>query len=114
MSGRVLGVAVATVTGIAIAVSTFKPELEAARRRRLEDEYNREVAALNTSAPLDAREKAAAEPPEQDHSPNNTSEEKPSRISSLLGLWAWKRGPHSNTAPSKESPTSNDTNGSNR
>lgn len=43
MAGRILPVALATVSGIAIGMATFGEELKAQRMKRLTEEYERYV-----------------------------------------------------------------------
>ena len=41
MAGRILPVALATISGIAIGMATFGEELKAQQMKRLTEEYNR-------------------------------------------------------------------------
>ena len=41
MAGRILPIALATISGIAIGTATFGEELKAQRMKRLTDEYNK-------------------------------------------------------------------------
>jgi hypothetical protein len=41
MAGRILPVALATITGVAIGVGTFGEEFKNQQRRRLQEEYDR-------------------------------------------------------------------------
>lgn len=46
MAGRILPVALATISGIAIGMATFGEEFKEQQKRRLQDEYDR-YASLN-------------------------------------------------------------------
>ncbi|KAF2708263.1 hypothetical protein K504DRAFT_534895 [Pleomassaria siparia CBS 279.74] len=105
MSGRLVGAAIATITGIATGVATFDGELKAQRKRRLEEEYNREVTALNGGI---VPETVAVKAAEAVHSPSNAPEETPSKLSSILGIWAWKKKPSGSPPSNTSSPAPDD------
>jgi hypothetical protein len=48
MAGRILPIALATISGIAIGTATFGEELKSQRMKRLTDEYNQYVACMHT------------------------------------------------------------------
>lgn len=47
MAGRILPIALATISGIAIGTATFGEELKSQRMKRLTDEYNQYVACTH-------------------------------------------------------------------
>ncbi|CAO2651098.1 Nn.00g093950.m01.CDS01 [Neocucurbitaria sp. VM-36] len=125
MAGRILPIALATVAGISIGVATFDGEFKEQRRKKLEDEYKQEVAAMSpqeatavsslksagpspmatSSVPAPSLEQLAAKREDV-----KSSEASPSPWSSLLGLWAWNKNAKGETAaPTKH--TSEETNG---
>ncbi|KAF1963124.1 hypothetical protein CC80DRAFT_542276 [Byssothecium circinans] len=92
MAGRLLPIALATVSGIAIGVATFDGELKEQRKKKLEEEYNHEAAAasaLNSEGPS-LMASSAIKPPTPEQLPATTETAKTSKLSSLLGFWAWK------------------------
>ncbi|KAH8708645.1 hypothetical protein GQ44DRAFT_627590 [Phaeosphaeriaceae sp. PMI808] len=103
MSGRILPVALATIVSISIGIATFDQEFKEQRRKRLEEEYNREVAAASHLAnqSLTTMETNNIPPlsPEQLYFPQMRREQdtpasatsSASSWSSMLGLWAWKK-----------------------
>ncbi|KAF2847752.1 hypothetical protein T440DRAFT_470804 [Plenodomus tracheiphilus IPT5] len=106
MAGRILPIALAGILGISIGIATFDGEFKEQRKRRLEKEYQRELAAATStpdaSAPL-APSAVAPTVPEQ--SPFKVDEVKASEPSSsswssMLGLWAWKKDTNQTTMSS--------------
>ncbi|KAJ4297858.1 hypothetical protein N0V90_005757 [Kalmusia sp. IMI 367209] len=108
MAGRILPVALAVISGVAIGVATFGEEFKEQRRRRLQEEYNRDVAAvssLNSEGPSPMTSSAIKAPqPEQLSSQAETAQS--SKASSVFGFWAWSSKGSAKSAV-KEQPTSN-------
>jgi len=124
MAGRILPVALATVVGVSIGVATFDGEFKEQRRKKLEEEYKRYVAAAHASAFTHGhyREVAAqsalasqsvtpmasnAIPPPSPQSiptPIEPKKEEASSWSSLLGLWAWKKDAKNESVPAAQKP----------
>lgn len=104
MAGRILPVALAAVSGVAIGMATFGEELKAQRMKRLTDDYNREVAA---AAAANSENSATIAPPTTNVAspaparPFIKEETKPatSTWSDALGFWAWKRKPQEDAVP---------------
>ncbi|KAF2257961.1 hypothetical protein CC78DRAFT_538150 [Lojkania enalia] len=72
MASRLLPIALATISGIAIGVTTFGPEFQEQRKKRLEEAYQRDVAALGSKA--ESPPSSKSEP-----NPNASSESIPRR-----------------------------------
>ncbi|PVH96536.1 hypothetical protein DM02DRAFT_659138 [Periconia macrospinosa] len=103
MAGRILPIALATVSGVAIGVATWDGELKEQRRQRLEEEYKRDmnaVSALNSEGPSPMASSSISPPAPEQVPTTATESEKTSKLSSYLGFWAWKssRPPPSPTA----------------
>ncbi|KAH9875175.1 hypothetical protein J1614_004665 [Plenodomus biglobosus] len=104
MAGRILPIALATILGISIGVATFDGEFKEQRKRRLEEEYKREVASMaslqnasSSDAPI------AVSPANSQQLPTkgdevNASASSSSSWSSMLGLWAWTKDAKQMTA----------------
>ncbi|KAF1999137.1 hypothetical protein P154DRAFT_577287 [Amniculicola lignicola CBS 123094] len=91
MAGRILPIALATVFGIATATATFGSELKEQQRKKLEEEYQRELAALSSQNSA-ASANVPKEPTQSESvSSSSTLEASPSGLSSLFGLWAWQK-----------------------
>ncbi|KAF9737888.1 hypothetical protein PMIN06_004272 [Paraphaeosphaeria minitans] len=93
MAGRILPIALATVAGVTIGVSTFGEEFKEQQRRRLQQEYNRDLASAGAStqssggpSPM-ASSTIPASQPEQ--LPAQTEPTNLSKLSSMFGFWAW-------------------------
>lgn len=123
MAGRILPIALATVSGIAIGMATFGEELKAQRMKRLTEEYNRYTARIfyiiRLSLTLGCRDVAAAAaansenpaaiapaatatpPPALTQPPPVEHEIKPASTSwsDALGFWAWKKRPQQDAVP---------------
>ncbi|KAF2624234.1 hypothetical protein BU25DRAFT_348479 [Macroventuria anomochaeta] len=105
MAGRILPVALATVSGIAIGMATFGEELKAQRMKRLTEEYNRDVvaaAAANSENPAAIASAATTvTPPPAPTLPPVKEETKPASTSwsDALGFWAWKKSPQQDAVP---------------
>ncbi|OSS50322.1 hypothetical protein B5807_05064 [Epicoccum nigrum] len=101
MAGRILPIALATISGIAIGTATFGEELKSQRMKRLTEEYNQELAAAaaaNSENPAAIAPTAAATtvtPPPASAQPPVKAEIKPAASSwtDALGFWAWKKTP---------------------
>ncbi|USP81158.1 hypothetical protein yc1106_08432 [Curvularia clavata] len=102
MAGRILPVALAAVIGVSIGVATFDGEFKKQRLARMEEEYQRELAAAAASkgaspAPVPVRQlQARQEEPTTSVSSGNS-------WSNMLGLWAWKKDPVRETVSLKDS-----------
>ncbi|KAJ4991123.1 hypothetical protein SVAN01_03473 [Stagonosporopsis vannaccii] len=104
MAGRILPIALATVSGIAIGMATFGEELKAQRMKRLTDEYNREVAA---AAAANSENPAAIAPLSTTVTPTpaptivavKEENKAASSWSDALGLWAWRKKPQQDAVP---------------
>ncbi|KAL1600941.1 hypothetical protein SLS59_005606 [Nothophoma quercina] len=112
MAGRILPVALATVSGIAIGMATFGEELKAQRMNRLTEEYERDVAAAaaasserpaavaptaSTVTPPPAATPLSPTPPVKDETrPASTS------WTDALGFWAWKKKPQQDAVPAAQ------------
>jgi hypothetical protein len=97
MAGKLLPLALATVSGISIGIATFGPELKEQRKKKLTDDYNRDVAAaaaLNTEGLPPIVPTAIQTPADEDQGNPTTSS-----WSSMLGLWAWKKNPKHDATP---------------
>jgi hypothetical protein len=97
MAGKLLPLALATVSGISIGIATFGPELKEQRKKKLTDDYNRDVAAaaaLNTEGLPPIVPTAIQTPADEDQGKPTTSS-----WSSMLGLWAWKKNPQHDATP---------------
>ncbi|KAF2470612.1 uncharacterized protein BDR25DRAFT_286711 [Lindgomyces ingoldianus] len=88
MAGKVLPIALAGVIGVATAVATFDPAFKAQQKKRLEDEYKSDIGAHPTMMNDGIPTIPQAQP---EDSADRTSGVASSRLSSMLGLWAWKR-----------------------
>ncbi|KAH6618864.1 hypothetical protein C7974DRAFT_416205 [Boeremia exigua] len=105
MAGRILPIALATVSGIAIGMATFGEELKAQRMNRLTEEYNREVAAAAAASSKSPTAIASAAttvtPPSAPVQSPVKEETKPaaSSWSDALGFWAWKKSPQQDSVP---------------
>ncbi|KAK7189207.1 hypothetical protein DPSP01_005402 [Paraphaeosphaeria sporulosa] len=93
MAGRILPIALATFAGVAIGVSTFGEEFKEQQRRRLQQEYNRDLASAGASAlPTDGPSPMASSTipaPQPEQLPAQTEPANQSKLSSMLGFWAW-------------------------
>lgn len=120
MAGKILPIALATISGISIGVATFGPELKEQRRKKLTDDYNRYIyasmyvsalclhtpsevaaaAALNTEGPPSIVP-SAIEVPAADQTPTDkdSGKQSASSWSSVLGLWAWKKNSKDDAIP---------------
>ncbi|KAF1350432.1 hypothetical protein EJ07DRAFT_36388, partial [Lizonia empirigonia] len=106
MAGRILPVALATVSGIAIGMATFGEELKSQQMKRLTEEYNRDIAAAATAA-ANSENPAAITPtsttvtPPPASIPPPVEEAKPTSASwsDALGFWAWKKSPQKDAVP---------------
>lgn len=115
MAGRILPIALATVLGISIGVATFDGEFKEQRRRRLEEEYKREMAAAGSLQNESSPNSPSATPPTVPEQLSPKDEVKASGSaswSSMLGLWAWSKDSKNTTVsttattpPSKENST---------
>ncbi|KAF2256974.1 hypothetical protein BU26DRAFT_558402 [Trematosphaeria pertusa] len=93
MAGRILPIALATISGVAIGVATFDGEFKAQQRERLEEDYKRNVtavSALNTGGPSPMAS-SATQTSKTTQSPVEQKAAQPSRLSSMLGSWAWRK-----------------------
>ncbi|KAJ4381329.1 hypothetical protein N0V86_003678 [Didymella sp. IMI 355093] len=105
MAGRILPVALATISGIAIGMATFGEELKAQQMKRLTEEYNRDLAAAaaaNSENPAAIAPAATAVTPPPAATPSTIKEEtKPTKASwsDTLGFWAWKSKPQQESVP---------------
>jgi hypothetical protein len=114
MAGKLLPIALATVSGISIGVATFGPELKEQRKKKLTDDYNRYVytnmypTALHLHTPSDVAAAATLNTeglppivPTAIQAPADEDQGKPptSSWSSMLGLWAWKKNPKDDAMP---------------
>ncbi|KAH7090568.1 hypothetical protein FB567DRAFT_589954 [Paraphoma chrysanthemicola] len=116
MAGRILPIALATVVGVSIGVTTFDSEFKEQRRKKLEEEYNREVAAAAAAkgqAPVPITTSAVPAPPLESlpvkhvAAAEETTRPTDSSWSSMLGLWAWKKGAkNSGSQPAPETASS--------
>ncbi|KAH7392723.1 hypothetical protein BKA66DRAFT_568043 [Pyrenochaeta sp. MPI-SDFR-AT-0127] len=107
MAGRILPIALAAVAGISIGVATFDGEFKEQRKKRLEEEYKRELAALSSpniagsSVMVSSATTSTSLEPPTTKEENRTLTASESSWSSMLGLWAWgtntKEGPVSST-----------------
>ncbi|KAF3048144.1 hypothetical protein E8E12_010781 [Didymella heteroderae] len=104
MAGRILPVALATISGVAIGMATFGEELKAQQMKRLTEEYNRDLAAAAAAANSEnpaavaPAATAATPPPAATPSPIKGEPAKAS-WSDTLGLWAWKSKPQQEPVP---------------
>jgi hypothetical protein len=114
MAGKLLPLALATVSGISIGIATFGPELKEQRKKKLTDDYNRYVytnmylTALHLHTPSDVAAAAALNTeglppivPTAIQTPADEDQGNPttSSWSSMLGLWAWKKNPKHDATP---------------
>lgn len=115
MAGRILPIALAAVAGVSIGIATFDGEFKEQRRKRLEEEYQRymfhspacvtftdrnsdlaAVSSLNNEGPSPMSSSALPSQQPLPAAPTESqTESKTSRLSSMLGLWAWKKDNHS-------------------
>ncbi|KAH3984161.1 hypothetical protein HBH92_085220 [Parastagonospora nodorum] len=111
MAGRILPLALAVVAGVSISVATFGEELKEQRRKRLQEEYEREVAAHaaltgqsrtpipSTTIPPPSPHQIPVQQEVVKEDAKASSSEATSSWSSMIGLWAWKKGAKENAAP---------------
>ncbi|KZM21478.1 uncharacterized protein EKO05_0006222 [Ascochyta rabiei] len=104
MAGRILPVALATVSGIAIGMATFGEELKSQRMKRLTEEYNRDVAAAaaaNNKNPASIAPATSTATPPPTSIPPVKEETQPATTSwsDALGFWAWKKSPQKDPVP---------------
>ncbi|KAI8934678.1 hypothetical protein NX059_008369 [Plenodomus lindquistii] len=109
MAGKILPIALATILGISIGVATFDGEFKEQRKRRLEEEYKREVAAAALQNPSPSSAPSAASSANSEplsakmaevKAPTSSSTSTSSSWSSMLGLWAWSKDKKPATATS--------------
>ncbi|KAJ4340783.1 hypothetical protein N0V95_007391 [Ascochyta clinopodiicola] len=104
MAGRILPVALATVSGIAIGMATFGEELKSQRMKRLTEEYNRDIAAAaaaNSENPAAIAPATTTATPPPASTPPVKEETKPATTSwsDALGLWAWRKSSQKDPVP---------------
>ncbi|KAJ8109844.1 hypothetical protein OPT61_g7159 [Boeremia exigua] len=106
MAGRILPVALAAVSGIAIGMATFGEELKAQRMKRLTEEYNQEVAAAAAAATNNENSVAIAPTARNVAAPSAAQPSIAEEIepatrswSDTLGFWAWKKKPQQDGVP---------------
>ncbi|KAF2277590.1 uncharacterized protein EI97DRAFT_432446 [Westerdykella ornata] len=98
MAAKIVPIALAIIGGVSVAVATFQPELEAQQKRRLEEEYRRDLAAAAAASGNSALAREIA-PQFRDNTLREEirpraqapQENERSKLSSLLGLWAWQK-----------------------
>ncbi|OAL50093.1 hypothetical protein IQ07DRAFT_510739 [Pyrenochaeta sp. DS3sAY3a] len=95
---RVLPIALVTISGVAIAVSTFDGEFKEQRRQRLENEFQKDVAAVSALSSTGPSPMASSTIPsptpgalEEKKEEVKASAVSTSSWTSALGLWAWKK-----------------------
>ncbi|OAK98196.1 hypothetical protein IQ06DRAFT_349916 [Phaeosphaeriaceae sp. SRC1lsM3a] len=102
MAGRILPLAAAAGIGVSIGIATFDGEFKEQRRKRLQEEYDREVAALASKSLTPMAANAIAPPSPQNNSTQLKAGEQDSKDSgqqsqpswsSYIGLWAWTKNP---------------------
>lgn len=99
MAGRILPIALAAIMGVSIGVATFDGEFKKQRLARMNEEYQRELAAAAASSGVNS---SPAQPQLQAKEKTIASQPPDNSWSNMLGLWAWKKEANKEVVPAKE------------
>ncbi|EMD96071.1 hypothetical protein COCC4DRAFT_29518 [Bipolaris maydis ATCC 48331] len=99
MAGRILPIALAAIMGVSIGVATFDGEFKKQRLARMNEEYQRELAAAAASGGVNP---SPAQPQPQAEEKTIVSQPPDKSWSNMLGLWAWKKEANKEVVPTKE------------
>ncbi|KAF2017031.1 hypothetical protein BU24DRAFT_460130 [Aaosphaeria arxii CBS 175.79] len=109
MAGRILPVALAVICGVSIGVATFDGELKQQQRKRLEEEYKRDLAALKGDSASKGTDGSTSQPDQKSSQAPVIPENSQGKSRDLLGLWAWKtKGTSEAHVESSHAPNSTD------
>ncbi|EUC42502.1 hypothetical protein COCMIDRAFT_103333 [Bipolaris oryzae ATCC 44560] len=98
MAGRIVPIALAAIMGVSIGVATFDGEFKKQRLARMNEEYQRELAAAATSSGVNP---SPAQPQLRANEETIASQPPDNSWSNMLGLWAWKKEAKKEIVPAK-------------
>lgn len=108
MAGRVLSFTIAAISGITIGFGAFNSEFKEQRRRRLEEDYKKEVEAAAPAVTPTAEANVLQSTSLAGHAPKAQRESSQTQSSTWIpsfALWGWRKSVGSTTAKSQEGST---------